>query len=542
MSLLDIRALGVTIRGIPVLHDLSLSVARGEIVALTGESGSGKSMTALATIGLLPQGAATSGQILLDGTDLLTLDEAQMCARRGNAMGMVFQEPMTALNPLQTIGRQVGETLRLHRAGETSLSSAQADALLAETLARVGLPPDRVPPDRYPHQLSGGQRQRVVIAMAIIRRPALLIADEPTTALDVTTQARILDLLKGLVTDYDMGLLMITHDLAVVARMADRIAVLRKGEIVEQGAARDVFRQAGHPYTRALFDASGHRATLPKVPQRGPLLRVQDVSRDYPMRRTGLFRPRPVFQALKGISFDIRRGERLGLVGESGSGKSTLIRAILGLDPISGGQITLDGRPVRAGDPATRRHMQAVFQDPYSSFNPRHSVARLISEPFHLLEDPPTGAARQAAIAEVMTAVNMSPKDAEKYIHAFSGGQRQRIAIARALIIRPDLILFDEAVSALDVRVRAQILDLIADLSPRYGLAYLFVRHDLSVVRGVTDRVLVMQAGEIVEQGPTGQVLENPAHPYIRELVDAAPRLPEFGAQALTQQGVWDDA
>ncbi len=530
MSLLDVRNLTLSIGATPILRDLSFGIAPGEILALTGESGSGKSMTALATMGLLPQGSRTTGGITLNGTDLLQLTETQMCTHRGNAIGMVFQEPMTALNPLQTIGRQVSETLRLARSGEKTMTRAGAETLMQDTLARVGLPPEKVQPTRYPHELSGGQRQRVVIAMAIIRRPALLIADEPTTALDVTTQAQILDLLKDLVREEGMGLMMITHDLAVVAELADRIAVLRKGEIVEQGPTAQVFAERRHPYTRALFDASRHRAQLSHVPQNPPLLRVRNVSRDYPMKRTGLFGPRPTFRALNDVSFDIRRGERLGLVGESGSGKSTLTRAILGLDPVTRGEITLDGTPVSMSDPSTRRHMQVVFQDPYSSFNPRHRVSRLIAEPFHLRGDAPQGGARDAAIAEVLTAVGLSPSDGDKYIHAFSGGQRQRIAIARALIIRPDLILFDEAVSALDVRVRAQILDLIAELSRRYGLTYLFISHDLSVVRGITDRVMVMQAGEIVEQGPTERVFDAPAHPYTRKLVAAAPRLPDFGA------------
>ncbi|MGY9046889.1 hypothetical protein P775_25955 [Puniceibacterium antarcticum] len=530
MTLLDIRNLTLSISGTPILRDLSLTIAPGEILALTGESGSGKSMTAFATMGLLPQGSETTGEILLNGTDLLALTEPQMCAQRGRRMGMVFQEPMTALNPLQTIGQQVSETLRLSRKGEAAMPRAEVKELLHQTLTRVGLPPDKVPATRYPHQLSGGQRQRVVIAMAIIRRPALLIADEPTTALDVTTQAQILDLLRDLVQDFGMGLLMITHDLAVVSQLADRIAVMRKGEIVEQGATQAVFAQRRHPYTRALFDASRHRAQLDEIPAQAPLLQVRNISRSYPMKRPGLFQPRPLFSALKDVSFEIRRGERLGLVGESGSGKSTLTRAILGLDPIDAGQITLDGTPVSGTDPTTRRKMQVVFQDPYSSFNPRHRVARLITEPFHLIDDAPTGAARNTAVAEVLTAVGLSPRDGDKYIHAFSGGQRQRIAIARALITRPDLILFDEAVSALDVRVRAQILDLIADLSRRYGLSYLFIGHDLSVVRGITDRVMVMQAGQIVEQGPTEQVFDAPTHPYTRKLIAAAPRLPDFGA------------
>ncbi|KMK68654.1 ABC transporter ATP-binding protein [Puniceibacterium sp. IMCC21224] len=531
MSLLSIRNLSMGIHNRPILSDISLDIAAGEIVALTGESGSGKSMTALATMGLLPDGVRATGQILLNGTDLLTRTERQLCALRGDALSMVFQEPMTALNPVQTIGAQVSEALRLPRGGAVAMPRAQVRARTRETLERVGLPADRVPPNRYPHQLSGGQRQRVVIAMAIARRPALLIADEPTTALDVTTQAQILDLLRDLVREYDMGLMMITHDLAVVSDMADRLVVMQNGAIVEQGPTLQVFAQMRHPYTRALFAASGHQATLTPVRDNAPLLEVRNVTRSYPLPRPSLFARRPLFHAVNNVSFDIRRGERLGLVGESGCGKSTLARALLGLEPIVSGSITLGGVPIIAADHtnrAVRRRMQVVFQDPFTSFNPRHKVARLITEPFHLLDTPPTGAARDAAVAEALRAVGLSPSDAGKYIHAFSGGQRQRIAIARALITRPDLILFDEAVSALDVRVRAQILDLLANLSRRYGLTYLFISHDLSVVRGITDRVMVMQAGEIVEHGPTEQVFDAPQHPYTQRLITAAPRLPDL--------------
>ena len=526
MSLLQIDKLTLSIRDFGILRDVSLNVAAGEIVAVTGESGSGKSMTALAVMGLLPEGAEARGRLQLDGTDLLAADEATLCALRGRRVGMVFQEPMTALNPVKTIGAQVMETILVHRA----LPRDAAETRTREVLARVGLPPERFPLSRYPHELSGGQRQRVVIAMAIALQPKLLIADEPTTALDVTTQAQILDLLKGLVREMGMGLLMITHDLAVVAEMADRIVVMRHGEVVETGPTARLLAERNHPYTQMLFDASRHRVALPKAPPPAPLLEVRGAVRDYRLPRRALFAPPAHFRAVKGVSFTLNRGERLGLVGESGCGKSTLTRAILGLEPLQGGEILLDGEPVFAGgrpNLAVRRKMQVVFQDPYGSFNPRHRVERLITEPFHLLDDPPRGAARDRAIAEALTAVGLKPADAGKYIHQFSGGQRQRIAIARALIIRPELILFDEAVSALDVSVRAQILDLLADLCRQYGLSYLFISHDLSVVQSVTDRVLVMQNGEIVEQGPTESVFARPTHPYTRKLIAAAPVLPD---------------
>ncbi|MDG1168554.1 MAG: dipeptide ABC transporter ATP-binding protein [Sulfitobacter sp.] len=528
MSLLDIRNLSLSIYGTGILHDVTLAIAPGEIVAVTGESGSGKSMTALATMQLLPKGAQTTGQIMLGDQDITQLPEQTLCDMRGNDMGMVFQEPMTALNPVQTIGAQVAETIRIH---DRSIPRDEAEAQAAETLTRVGLPQDRFPLSRYPHELSGGQRQRVVIAMAIALRPRLLIADEPTTALDVTTQAQILDLLKRLAKEDGMGLLMITHDLAVVADMADRIVVMRMGRIVEQGETQALLHNMQHPYTKMLFAASSHKVDLPPAPAPKPLLEVSGVTRDYRLPRKTLMGKPGHFRAVDDVSFTIQRGERLGLVGESGCGKSTLTRALLGLEQVQSGSITLDGEPVFTGNRpnlAVRRKMQVVFQDPFGSFNPRHRVDRLITEPFHLLSAPPTGADRSRAIGEALTAVGLTPADATKYIHEFSGGQRQRIAIARALIIRPDLILFDEAVSALDVSVRAQILDLLADLCAAYNLTYLFISHDLSVVRTVTDRVLVMQSGQIVEEGATADVFENPQHSYTKTLIAAAPVLPDI--------------
>lgn len=525
MSLLSLKNLSVQIGGTPVLQGINLDMAPGQITAITGESGSGKSMTALAIMGLLPQGAKQQGQILLDGTDIVQTPEPALCRMRGNAMGMVFQEPMTALNPVQTIGAQVAETIRVHE----NVTKAEAHARAAAMLDRVGL---KVAPTRYPHELSGGQRQRVVIAMAIAMRPKLLIADEPTTALDVTTQARILDLLQGLVDEFGMGLLLITHDLAVVADVADRIAVMQHGRIVEHGPTSDLLRTMRHPYTRALFAASTHAVDLPAVQNDAPLLAVRNVMRDYPTKRLSLFGSRPTFRALDDVSLTINRGERVGLVGESGCGKSTLTRAILGLEPVQGGQITLDGAPVLQGELALRRKMQVVFQDPYGSFNPRHRVDRLITEPFHLLDNPPKGAARDKAIAKALTDVGLPSDAADKYIHEFSGGQRQRLAIARALIVEPDLIIFDEAVSALDVSVRAQVLDLIADICRKRPLAYLFISHDLSVVRSITDRVLVMQGGKIVESGLTESVFADPQHPYTKSLIAAAPQLPELAHAA----------
>ncbi|MFT3974510.1 MAG: dipeptide ABC transporter ATP-binding protein [Amaricoccus sp.] len=519
MSLLAVDRLDVAIHGTPILRAVSMQADAGEILGVIGESGSGKSMTALSILGLLPHGAEVAGSIRLDGTELVGLPERAMCRLRGAAVSMVFQEPMTALNPLQTIGAQVAETVRIHRGA----SRREAAALAAATLTRVGL---HVPPSRYPHELSGGQRQRVGIAMAIALRPKLLVADEPTTALDVTTQAQILDLLRRLVDEDGMALVFITHDLAVVAGLADRLAVMRAGEVVESGPTAEVLAAPRHPYTRALILASGHRSALGPAPAEVPLLRVQGLCRSYPAR--GFRRAGPGTAAVRDVSFTLCAGESLGLVGESGSGKSTLARAILGLDRPDAGSVVLDGVAVDAGartPRALRRTMQAVFQDPYGSFDPRQTVARLVTEPFHLLDRPPTGAARAEAVAQALTEVGLDPADADKYPHEFSGGQRQRLAIARALILRPKLIVLDEAVSALDVQVRARILDLLADLRRRHGLAYLFVTHDLTVVRAITDRVMVMQAGEIVEQGPTEAIFAAPRHPCTRALLAAAPVL-----------------
>jgi len=539
MTLLAIKGLTLDIAGTPILRGIDLGVAKGEILGIIGESGSGKSMTALSVMQLLPDGSHVAGAIALDGADLLQKSEREMCAIRGKEVGMVFQEPMTALNPLKTIGDQVAETVLTH----TQTSRADAARIARETLDRVGLGAERFPLDRYPHELSGGQRQRVVIAMAIALRPRLLIADEPTTALDVTTQAQILALLKRLVDEDGMGMIFITHDLAVVAGLADRVAVMRHGEIVETGETATVFRELKHPYTRALFAASSHvpKREPPPAPEVGvaPVLKAENVTRDYRLPRKSLFQPPGFFRAVDDVSLSIERGENVGLVGESGSGKSTLARAIMALEPLQGGAVVLDGETLNAVAGASqkaRRKMQVVFQDPYGSFNPRHRVDRLVTEPFHLLgSEAPTGDERQRRIAEALETVGLSAEDAEKYPHEFSGGQRQRIAIARALIIRPALIILDEAVSALDVSIRAQILDLLAELSSRLKLSYLFISHDLHVVRSITDRVLVMRAGKIVESGKTDEVFENPRQAYTRELIAAAPSL-EVALAARTAQ------
>jgi len=533
--LLAFEGVDVAIGEAAILHGITLAVDAGRTLGIVGESGSGKSMTALAAMRLLPRGARLSGTIRFDGRDLAAADERTMQSIRGGDIGMVFQEPMTALNPLRTIGSQVAESLRLHRVAS---DRSEAERLARETLERVGLPPGRVSPERYPHELSGGQRQRVVIAIAIACRPKLLIADEPTTALDVTTQAAILALLRELRREEGLALVLITHDLAVVADMADDLVVMKGGRVVDAGAYRTVFSSAGSAYTRSLIRASTW-APDPDIRRAagGELLAVEGLVVGYPTGPRRLFGARERFRAVDGVSLQVATGESVGLVGESGCGKSTLARALLGLTSIDAGTVRLHGETMvstvaRTGghdgvSRAHRREIQVVFQDPYGSFDPRHRVERLVAEPLHLLDARPSRGARRARVGAMLERVGIEAEAMNRFIHEFSGGQRQRIAIARALVVEPSLVVLDEAVSALDVSVRAQVLALLAELARDAGLAYLFISHDLSVVRNVTDRVLVMRGGRIVETGATARVFEAPEHPYTRELIAAVPRLPE---------------
>ncbi len=526
MALLDVESLALTLEGRPLLKGISLSVARGEVLGLVGESGSGKSLTALSILGLPPAGATLTGAVRLDGVDLLGLGEAGMQAVRGRDIGMVFQEPMTALNPVLSIGDQVAETVRLHR----RVSRAEARRAAANTLARVGLPAEQFPLGRYPHELSGGQRQRVAIAIAVALAPKLILADEPTTALDVTTQAQILKLLIQLSREDGAGLILVSHDLALIAQTADRVVVMQSGEIVEQGETGAFFRTLAHPYSRALAAAVAPRIRAPRPPVSAPpVLEAREVVRDYPGRRTSLFRPAPAHRAVDKVSLSLAPGENLGLVGESGCGKTTLARAILGLDPASGGQVRLGGEAFSDAAPADRRRLrrgiQAVFQDPFGSFDPRWRVADIVAEPFALFDAPPEGRERRRRVEAMLDQVGLSPADADRLPHQFSGGQRQRIAIARALITEPSVVVLDEATSALDVTVRAQVLALLESLSERLGVSYLFVSHDLAVVRAITDRVMVMRAGQIVEAGRTAEVFAAPKHPYTAQLIAASPDL-----------------
>lgn len=547
MSLLEIENLSLSIGTVPVLNGIDLSVRQGEIMALVGESGSGKSMTALTVMQLLPHAARTSGRVLFDGNDLATASEEHMCTLRGDDIGMVFQEPMTALNPLKTIGEQVAEGIRWH----TRSSRAEAEDRTRRILDRVGLPEAKFPLSRYPHELSGGQRQRVVIAIACALKPRLLIADEPTTALDVVLQAQVLDLLRDLVAENRMGLLLISHDLAVVADMADRITILRNGRVMEDGETAQVLSAQTHPYTRQLAQASAHvpeiraaaaaRNTRKPEDPDSPLLSVRNLTRDYPGRRLSLFRRGTPTRAVDDVSFSIAPGRSVALVGRSGCGKSTLARMVLALDRPTAGEIrfrgeTLTGRREAELKPA-RRDMQVVFQDPYGSFNPRQKVGKLVTEPLHLLEKAPTRAERREMAAAALAEVGLGPDALDKYPHEFSGGQRQRLSIARAIITRPQLVVADEPVSALDVSIRAQILDLFAELNARLGIAYLFITHDLTVARAISDEVMVMKEGRIVERGRTHEVLDNPQSDAAQELVSAAPDLKRALAGRLREQG-----
>ncbi|NBN62855.1 ABC transporter ATP-binding protein [Pannonibacter tanglangensis] len=530
--LLQLDRVSLSIGATPILKSLSFALQAGDTLGLVGESGSGKSLTALSILRLLPRGARLGGAIRLDGRDLVAASERDMCAIRGNEIAMIFQEPMTALNPVKTIGAQVAESLVVH--GKEGRGAAGREA--RRLLDRVGLAGSRVSPERYPHELSGGQRQRVVIAMAIACRPKLLIADEPTTALDVTIQAQILDLLREIQRQDRMALMLISHDLAVVADMADQVLILKDGAEVERGPTTALFRGFRAPYSQALIAASAHvpdrLAARVSVRPAEPLLEVSRLTVDYDLPGQGFFGRlagrQGRMRAVSGVSFTVAAGESVGLVGESGCGKSTLARTLLGLQRPTEGSVRLDGddphglRGQALRD--LRRKVQAVFQDPYGSFDPRQPVARAVAEPLHLLSGL-TAAERRRRVSEALVSVGLSPRDGDKYPHEFSGGQRQRIGIARALVTRPRLIIADEPVSALDVSIRAQILDLLARLQDQFGLSYLFISHDLGVVRAITDRVLVMNAGQIVEEGATARVFDAPQHPYTRLLVASAPRL-----------------
>lgn len=579
--LLQVTGLNIATKDRTLVRDFNLTMDRGERVGLIGESGSGKSMTTTGLMGLLPPGVNATGSVRLAGReeDLVTATDRQMCRIRGNDMTMVFQEPLTALNPLMKVGPQVAEVMLKHK---TVSGRREAKDKAVRLLASVKLPDPAEAVKAYPHQLSGGQRQRVMLAMALANDPELLLCDEPTTALDVTVQRQVLDLILESVRLRGTGLLFITHDLSVVANICDRVLVMNRGIVVEEGSTEEVFTHPQHPYTRGLLAASdmdasdengrlftvasaaayvpptlqevrslvppnvhrlrastaavAHAAMEPHpdgahsvvgvAAAAEPVISVKNLVRNYERGRTSLFTKPGEVRALRGISFDVQAGQRFGVVGESGSGKSTLLRILAGLDQPSAGSVRVAGNEVAGARESQlielRRELQIVFQDPMGSLNPRMRVEDIIAEPLLAPGQRVDNTLQRKLVREMLAAVDLPSDSADRFPHQFSGGQRQRISIARALICKPRVLVADEPVSALDVSVRAQVLNLLSDLVDQYQLTLVFVSHDLGVVRHICDNVVVMRSGEIVESGSTDQIYERPQHEYTRTLVGAS--------------------
>jgi len=516
--MLVVEKLSVTFGTRRVVDDVGFTLDQGETLALVGESGSGKSLTALSILQLLPAGAACTGAITLNGKAMLGAAPDMLQAARGRTAGIIFQEPMTSLNPLHTIGRQVAEALSLH-------GRKPARGTIAGLLMRVGFPDAEDRLEAFPHQLSGGQRQRVMIAMALANNPKLLIADEPTTALDVTIQAGILDLLAREKAARGLAMLLISHDLNVVRRVADRVCVMKDGQIVETGWVEDVFRAPQHPYTRMLIAAEPSGQPGP-VPATAPVItEARDLRVVFPVRRGLLRRVVGEVRAVDGVSLAVREGETLGLVGESGSGKSTIGLALLRMQAATG-HVTFAGQDITHLSQARlrplRRSMQVVFQDPYGSLSPRMSMGEIVAEGLRVHEPRLRATQRTARVEAALHEVGLPTEAAGRYPHEFSGGQRQRVAIARAIVLTPRLMVLDEPTSALDRSVQAQIVDLLRTLQARHGLAYLFISHDLAVVRALAHRVIVLRAGRVVEEGPADALFANPRDPYTAALMAAA--------------------
>ena len=525
--LLQIQDLSVAFRGNPVVKGVSFSIQKGETLALVGESGSGKSVTALSVMQLLPYPLASHGEgssIKFKGQELIGAGEAQMRKIRGSQIGIIFQEPMTSLNPLHSIERQIAEGLILHQ----GMNRETARIRVLELLDLVGLPQLKNRLDAYPHQLSGGQRQRVMIAMALCNNPDLLIADEPTTALDVTVQAQILELLHDLKTRLNMALLLITHDLSIVEKMADRVCVMKDGLLVEQEYAATLFAAPRHDYTKMLL-AARPRSTAPALYDEAPvILHASDIKVHYPRGKNFFGKPSSIVKAVDGVSLNIRRGQTVGVVGESGSGKTTLGLALLRLAP-STGKISFEGRDIahynRRQMRPLRSDMQVVFQDPFGALSPRMSVSQIIGEGLDIHRTDLSAKAREELVVEALRDVHLAPESRHRYPHEFSGGQRQRIAIARAMVLHPKFVVLDEPTSALDVSVQAQIVDLLRELQDRHNLAYLFISHDLRVVRAMAHDLMVMKDGMVVEAGPAAAIFDNPQQDYTKTLLEAAMNL-----------------
>lgn len=533
--ILDIANLCVSVRGEDgereVVSDLSLTLSRGETLCIAGESGSGKSMTALAIMQLLPRPAAriSSGKIHLGDTDLTTLDERRMRRIRGDRIAMIFQEPMTSLNPVLSIGRQLTESIEAH----TSLSQGEARQRAIEALKAVRISEAESRLKQFPHELSGGMRQRVMIAMALALEPDVLIADEPTTALDVTVQGEVLELLRDLQRQHGTSVILITHDMGVVAEMADRVIIMRHGRMVEEGKTADIFARPQADYTRELLAAvprigSGigrQKSRDAETAMPANVAEVNDLHVRFDLHGGFFGRVTRRVHAVEGVTFSIAPNETLALVGESGCGKSTTAKALAGLVPYSG-DIAVGGRNLsglgRDERKAVRRDVQMIFQDPYASLDPRMRVGELVAEPL-LIHGIASKQERSDRVAALFERVGLSADQMELYPHEFSGGQRQRVCIARALALRPKLIIADESVSALDVSVQARVLDLLKELQREFGVAYLFISHDMAVVENISDRVAVMYLGQIVEMGTRDQVFSNPRHPYTRRLIEAVP-------------------
>jgi peptide/nickel transport system ATP-binding protein len=529
LSVRDLRVGFATEGGdVQAVDGVSFELAAGEVLAIVGESGSGKSVTAQTIMGLIPSRNATIvGSVRFRERELIGASASELQKVRGAEIAMIFQDPMTSLNPVYRVGAQIIEAIQAHR---PEVGKGEARKRVVELLDSVGIPEPQRRVDSYPHEFSGGMRQRAMIAMALALEPDVLIADEPTTALDVTIQAQILRLLERLNREHDLATILITHDLGVVAEVADRVLVMHEGKIVERGDLDAVFYAAKDPYTRKLLGAVLRLDQAPSLQPRqhaAPLLEVTDLVKHYPVKR-GLLIDREVdrVRAVDGVSFSVEPGETLGLVGESGSGKSTLSRTVLQLLQPTSGSVRFEGREIaglsRRQMRPLRPEMQMIFQDPYASLNPRKRVGQIVGEPLRV-QGRASGSELRRLVQDLLERVGLSPEHYQRYPHEFSGGQRQRIGIARALSLQPKLIVADEPVSALDVSIRAQILALLDELQDEFGLTYVFVAHDIGVVRHVSDRIAVMHKGKVVEQGPADQVCERPSDPYTKSLLAAVP-------------------